>query len=61
MMGETRTEEYTGNRIHLWSSRDVVIENNHVRGHRDGIYFEAARNTVARGNVREHNLRYGLQ
>ena len=60
LVGQTRTEEYTGNGIHLWSSRNVVIENNHVRGHRDGIYFEFVHNTVARGNVSERNLRYGL-
>jgi nitrous oxidase accessory protein len=60
LAGETRTEEYTGNGIHLWSSHDVLIAGNRVRGHRDGIYFEFVRNTVVRNNLSGGNLRYGL-
>lgn len=60
LAGATRGEEYTGNGIHLWSSRDVMLERNRIRGHRDGIYFEFVRNTTARGNRSERNLRYGL-
>jgi nitrous oxidase accessory protein len=60
LRGATRTEEFTGNGIHLWSSRDVLIEGNRISGHRDGIYFEFANQATARGNVSEGNLRYGL-
>ena len=60
LSGRPGTEEYTGNGIHLWSVGDTEIANNHVRGHRDGIYFEFARNTTAERNVSEKNLRYGL-
>lgn len=60
MHASNRTETASGNGIHLWSSRDVVIANNRVAGFRDGIYFEFVRNTEVRGNVSEENLRYGL-
>ncbi len=54
------TETTSGNGIHLWSSRDVVIANNRVGGFRDGVYFEFVRDTEVRDNVSEGNLRYGL-
>jgi nitrous oxidase accessory protein len=58
--GNARSEATSGNGIHLWSARDITIEENEIRGHRDGIYFEFVRNTVVRRNVSEQNLRYGL-
>jgi nitrous oxidase accessory protein len=60
MHASNRTETTSGNGIHLWSSRDVIIANNRVTGFRDGIYFEFVRNTEVRGNVSAENLRYGL-
>src|SRR5215208_5870764 len=54
------TEATSGNGIHVWGSSGVTIEDNRVEGHRDGIYFEFVRNSVARRNVSEGNLRYGL-
>src|SRR5215208_2386739 len=53
-------EATSGNGIHVWNSSGVTIEDNRVEGHRDGIYFEFVRNSVARRNVSEGNLRYGL-
>jgi len=50
----------SGNGIHLWHARDITIEDNHVTGHRDGIYFEFVREAHVRHNVSERNLRYGL-
>ena len=55
-----RTETSSGNGIHLWSSRDVVIADNTVQGFRDGIYFEFVHGTEVSGNLSEGNLRYGL-
>ena len=55
-----RTETSSGNGIHLWSSRDVVMAGNSVHGFRDGIYFEFVHGTVVSRNVSEGNLRYGL-
>ena len=50
----------SGNGIHLWHSRDIVIEGNQVSGHRDGIYFEFVRATHVHDNLSTGNLRYGL-
>lgn len=58
--GEQGTEEGSGNGIHLWSSRDVIITDNQVSGERDGIYFEFVRRARVVGNTSQHNLRYGL-
>jgi nitrous oxidase accessory protein len=58
--GRGATETSSGNGIHLWTSREVVIENNYIAGHRDGIYFEFVHDTEVRRNVSERNLRYGL-
>lgn len=54
------TEAASGNGIHLWTADSVTIANNHIVGHRDGIYFEFVRDSDVRGNVSEGNLRYGL-
>ena len=58
--GVKRGEGASGNGIHLWSSRAITIEDNRVRGHRDGIYFEFVRESTIRGNTSAENLRYGL-
>lgn len=55
-----RSEESSGNGIHLWAARRIRITNNRITGHRDGIYLEFAHNTVVTDNVSERNLRYGL-
>jgi nitrous oxidase accessory protein len=58
--GRKGGESVSGNGIHLWSSRNVVIADNRVGGHRDGIYFEFVRASTVERNVSERNLRYGL-
>lgn len=58
--GTPKSEQLTGNGIHLWKCNSALIENNHVRGHRDGIYFEFVSNSVIRNNLSEENIRYGL-
>ena len=55
-----RSEEASGNGIHLWTARRIRIVENRITGHRDGIYLEFAHNTSVIGNVSEGNLRYGL-
>ena len=49
-----------GNAIHLWSSSRMIVRDNVVSGHRDGLYFEFVRDTAIENNVSEANLRYGL-
>jgi nitrous oxidase accessory protein len=58
--GEARNEANSGNGIHLWSCSNIVIRNNTVRSHRDGIYFEFVEESTIEGNVSEDNIRYGL-
>jgi nitrous oxidase accessory protein len=58
--GFPRSEQLTGNAIHLWKSNHALIENNHVQGHRDGIYFEFVTYSTIRNNLSEKNIRYGL-
>jgi nitrous oxidase accessory protein len=55
-----KSEQLTGNGIHLWKSNNALIENNHVQGHRDGIYFEFVTNSIIRNNLSEKNIRYGI-
>ena len=58
--GHPRSEQLTGNGIHLWKCQQARIENNHVQGHRDGIYFEFVTASVIANNLSEKNIRYGL-
>ena len=60
LRADPTSEEATGNGIHLWTARNVLVEDNIVFGHRDGMYFEFAHYIVARRNRSEGNLRYGL-
>ena len=58
--GSPTSEQNTGNGIHLWKSNHALIDNNHVTGHRDGIYFEFVTESIIQNNVSEKNIRYGL-
>lgn len=58
--GSPKSEQLTGNGIHLWKSNNALIENNHVQGHRDGIYFEFVTSSTIQNNRSESNIRYGI-
>ena len=58
--GSHSRDATSGNGIHLWHSRDIVIQGNQISGHRDGIYFEFVRATHVHDNLSTGNLRYGL-
>jgi nitrous oxidase accessory protein len=58
--GTPRSEQLSGNGIHLWKSNYALIEDNYITGHRDGIYFEFVTNSMIRRNKSEKNIRYGL-
>lgn len=60
LRGVTKTEQTTGNGIHLWKCANAVIANNTSAGHRDGIYFEFVTNSTITGNTSHDNIRYGL-
>jgi nitrous oxidase accessory protein len=58
--GNAVTESSSGNGIHLWKCNHINVLNNHIGGHRDGIYFEFVTLSQIIGNTSEKNLRYGL-
>ena len=60
IQGHALSESSSGNGIHLWKCHDILIENNEISGHRDGIYFEFAIDSRITGNTSKNNLRYGL-
>ena len=53
-------ELQSANGIHCWKSDRMLIRNNSVTGHRDGIYFEFVTHSSISGNQCFRNLRYGL-
>lgn len=60
IVGTERDESNSGNGIHAWTCRDILVRSNSVRGHRDGIYFEFMRHGTVADNRSERNARYGL-
>lgn len=57
---KARSQANSGNGIHIWHSKEITIENNDVKGVRDGIYLEFANNCNIINNICKENLRYGL-
>lgn len=55
-----QVEHQIGNGIHLWKCEHMTINNNKVKGHRDGIYFEFVTNSLITKNYSTGNMRYGL-
>lgn len=55
-----KEEQQSGNGIHCWKSDSITITGNHIKGHRDGIYFEFVMHSTIKNNFSEHNIRYGL-
>jgi nitrous oxidase accessory protein len=51
---------HIGNGIQLWKADSVIIENNYIEGHRDGIYFEFAQHCLIQNNTSVKNFRYGM-
>ena len=54
------SEQSSGNGIHLWKCNNMVVEDNVIEGHRDGIYFEFVTHSIIQGNTSTRNVRYGL-
>ncbi len=59
LTASSERETQSGNGIHLWYSKNITIEDNIIRGHRDGIYFEFVEDVSITGNLSEGNIRYG--
>ncbi len=60
IVGTFKSEQTSGNGIHLWKCNNMVVENNDIQGHRDGIYFEFVTNSIIQQNNSHNNIRYGL-
>ncbi len=60
LQANAEAEHKIGNGIHLWKCKDITINDNIIKGHRDGIYFEFVTNSLITNNHSEGNLRYGL-
>jgi nitrous oxidase accessory protein len=60
IVGTPKTEQTSGNGIHFWKCNNMLVENNDIQGHRDGIYFEFVTNSIIQENNSHHNIRYGL-
>ena len=58
--GNNKSEQLSGNGIHLWKCNYMRVEKNNISGHRDGIYFEFVTESVIYRNHSEKNIRYGL-
>jgi nitrous oxidase accessory protein len=58
--GNNKSEHSSGNGIHLWKCSGMLVENNSIEGHRDGIYFEFVTFSNIVKNRSEKNIRYGL-
>jgi nitrous oxidase accessory protein len=58
--GLRKTEQLSGNGIHLWKSSHALIDGNRIQGQRDGIYFEFVSFSTVQNNVSENNIRYGI-
>jgi len=60
IIGNAVNEMNSGNAIHLWYCKNILVIGNHAEGHRDGIYLEFVDNSIVKENYVIDNLRYGL-
>lgn len=60
IIGDPKSEQTSGNGIHLWKCDNMLVADNKISGHRDGIYFEFVTHSIIESNWSEKNIRYGL-
>jgi len=60
IQGLAKTESRSGNGIHIWYCKGIVVQGNTISGHRDGIYLEFVEECEIDRNHSTGNLRYGL-
>jgi nitrous oxidase accessory protein len=58
--GNSKVESTSGNGVHIWKSEHIRVEQNIIKGMRDGIYLEHVTNSFFSNNKSENNIRYGL-
>lgn len=54
------SEVLSGNGVHLWHCKHMLVANNNISGHRDAIYLEFTSESEFIGNTCKDNLRYGI-
>ncbi len=60
IIGSAKAESSSGNGVHLFYSNSIKVKNNHIQGHRDGLYFEFAEDSFITYNNSHNNLRFGM-
>lgn len=60
VIGIPKNESGTGNAIHLFRCKNIMIEKNNLSRHRDGIYLEFVENSKIFSNSSSEHIRYGL-
>lgn len=60
LQSNAEAEHQIANGIHMWKCSHITVNNNIIKGHRDGMYFEFVTNSFITNNHSEGNLRYGL-
>jgi nitrous oxidase accessory protein len=60
LQANAEADHQIGNGIHLWKCAHITVDNNVIKGHRDGIYFEFVTYSLITNNHSEENMRYGL-
>ncbi len=58
--GKPDVESASGNAIHAWYCTNLLLDQNELLGHRDGIYFEFVHESEIKNNTSRKNTRYGL-
>lgn len=58
--GIIKKESNSGNAIHMWYCKNIIIMNNITEKHRDGIYLEFTTDSKIHNNISRLNIRYGL-
>ena len=58
--GTLRSESNSGNGIHSWYGREILIKGNTIASHRDGVYLEFSKQITVEENTCRRNMRYGL-
>ena len=58
--GDASSDAESGNGIHAWYCDSLLIADNEVLHHRDGIYLEFVNYSDINDNHSHHNTRYGL-
>lgn len=60
ILGQSTSESNSGNAIHLWKCKNILVKDNYIEKHRDGIYLEFVKKSLFLNNQSHQNIRYGM-